>query len=92
MRILLIIAYFISQGVVIGQSVIHSEILSRPTDKSISVRLFFDNKVEIMAQYGTTFQDLNQSTTPKTVEANQPADVFIDNLMPNTKYYYRIFA
>lgn len=40
MRLLFIIAFFISVGMVSGQSIVQSEILSRPTDKSVSVRLF----------------------------------------------------
>ncbi|MBK7697541.1 MAG: hypothetical protein IPJ39_01855 [Saprospiraceae bacterium] len=90
MRLLFIIAFLISVGMVSGQSIVQSEILSRPTDKSVSVRLFFDSKTEIFAQYGTTSQALNQNTATKTIEANEPCDIVIDNLTPNTRYYYRI--
>ena len=90
MRILFIIAFLISVGMVSGQSIVQSEILSRPTDKSVSVRLFFDSKTEIFAQYGTTSQALNQNTATKTIEANEPCDIVIDNLTPSTRYYYRI--
>lgn len=73
-----------------GQKVIHSEMLGRPTDKSITLRMFFDENAEISVEYGTETGTLTQKTPWKNVPVGSAAEVLIAGLDPDTRYYYRV--
>ena len=72
-----------------AQKVIHSEMLGRPTDKSITLRMFFEENAEISIEYGTQSGALTQKTPWKNIPAGSAADVLIGGLNPDTRYYYR---
>lgn len=78
------------QPLIFGQTVTQSELLGRPTDKSITIRLFFSEKTEVQVQYGITSTQLAYQSTWITTEADGNATFVLDNLLPNTKYFYRI--
>ena len=67
------------------------ELLCRPTDSSITVDVVADAELEVYFEYGTT-PGLNphSSTIPATYAANEPIKVVIDDLLPNTQYFYRM--
>ena len=68
------------------------ELLCRPTDTSVTVNVVINAAREIYFQYGTTSGDYPNwtSTSIVTTTANVPIKVIIDELEPNTKYYYRM--
>jgi hypothetical protein len=73
-----------------GQKLTHSEMLGRPTANSITVQTFFDAAVDVRVQLGVNAGKYTRETSWQTFEANEPAEILIDSLVPNTKYYYRL--
>lgn len=70
--------------------VFHAEMLSRPTDHSITVQAFLGAAVEVCVQYGLNSGNLDQQTAWESVAADQSAEVLIDNLLADTRYFYRL--
>lgn len=68
----------------------HAEILSRPTDHSITVQAFLGADVEVCVQYGLESGNLTQQTPWEGVAADQAAEILIDNLVADTRYFYRL--
>jgi hypothetical protein len=73
-----------------GQKVQGGEILGRPTDKSMLVRLIFAENAVVYAEFGTVLSNLNEKTAVMTAQAYQPVQLDFTNLNPDTRYYYRI--
>lgn len=65
-------------------------ILGRPTDSSITASILFDQKVEFFIEYGLSSGLLNQQTRPLENILKTPDEVELNNLLPNSRYYYRI--
>jgi hypothetical protein len=78
------------QNLAHGQKILFKEFLGKPTQKSVSVKVFFSSDVEISAQYGTTPGKYSTQTNWQGVKANEPGEILIDNLSPNTAYVYRL--
>ena len=72
----------------LGQN--YSIILGRPTDKSISVSLLFDQNTDFYIEYGTSAQTYTKTSSTYFSSANQTYTVTISDLTVNTKYYYRL--
>ena len=72
----------------LGQN--YSIILGRPTDKSISVSLLFDQNTDFYIEYGTSVQPYTKASSTYFSSANQTFVVTISDLTVNTKYYYRL--
>lgn len=68
----------------------NSIILGRPTDVSITASIMFDQNVEYYFQYGTTSSNYTDSTIVFTNSANLPDEPDLQNLIPDTKYFYRV--
>ncbi len=75
-----------------AQQLRHAEMLGRPTDRSITVQLFFDEAAEVQVGVGTTRGDYARITSWQRFEAGQPAEIVLDGLEPNTQYYYSVFT
>ena len=92
MKKFLSIAIFIFVAVftVGAQTLKHAELLGRPTANSITCQVIFNSAAEICAQYGTTSGVYPQQTSWQLFGAGQPAEVLMDGLNSNTKYYYRL--
>jgi hypothetical protein len=73
-----------------SQTIQHSEILGRPTDQSIRILLFFEENAEVCAQFGTASGNLNSQTAWQTFAAGEPAEILLENLNANSRYFYRI--
>jgi hypothetical protein len=73
-----------------AQNILHTEVLGKPTNNSISIKCFFDTTVQIRAEYGTISGTYTNQTLWFTYNSSQAAEVVINNLSANTKYYYRI--
>lgn len=68
----------------------YSIILARPTDKSITISILFDQNVDFYIEYGTSTNSYKNYTDTKYINANITSTNELNNLNPNTKYYYRV--
>jgi phosphodiesterase/alkaline phosphatase D-like protein len=66
------------------------EQLGKPTDTSITINVVPQADANIYYQYGTTSGAYTKQTTSGMATANQPYEVVISGLQPDTKYYYRM--
>jgi hypothetical protein len=69
---------------------INSIVLGRPTDTSITVSVLFNSSMQFFIEYGTATGNYSFSTTSINHSLNVPDEVDLRNLLPNTKYYYRL--
>jgi hypothetical protein len=72
------------------QAQTHSIILGRPTDTSITASIMFNQNVEFYLEYGVKTGIYTKTTNNFTTPANTPAEIDVNNLIANTKYYYRM--
>ena len=75
---------------IFSQTLWRSELVGKPTDTSISIKVFFADSVELCAQYGTTSGVYSGQTVWQTFADSLPAEILIFGLQANTKYYYRL--
>ena len=68
----------------------YSIILGRPTDKSISLSLLFDQNTDFYIEYGTSSQNYIKTSTTYYTSLNQTYTINLSDLTVNTKYYYRL--
>ena len=68
----------------------HSEMLARPTDHSIVVQAFLGQSAEVCVQYGTESGHLTRQTAWEGFAADQAAEILIDSLTADTRYFYRL--
>ena len=68
----------------------YSIILGRPTDKSISLSLLFDQNTDFYIEYGTSPQNYIKTSTTYYTSLNQTYTINLSDLTVNTKYYYRL--
>lgn len=73
-----------------AQNIAHTEMVGRPTDKSITIQAFFDADVDARINYGTDRDALTLSTKVQTFKAGDPTEIVVENLTPNTRYYYSL--
>lgn len=71
-----------------SQTISRQEILGKPTDTSITLKMFFSTPAEVAIKYGTTTGNYTGQTTWQSFAANDPAEIVISGLLPDTKYYY----
>ena len=73
-----------------AQNITQAELLGRPTATSITIQAFFDAEVEVSIHYGTTAGTYTNETPWQSFIIDEPAEVIINNLSPNTKYFYSL--
>jgi Calcineurin-like phosphoesterase len=66
------------------------ELLGRPTDTSITISAEAVKPLEIYYEYGTKPGVYSGKTAPVMFAAGEPKHVLVDQLKPNTQYYYRM--
>ena len=76
--------------IVNAQNITQTEIVGRPTNNSITIQAFFDAAVQVSIQYGTVSGTYPNQTPWQSFAVNDPAEVVISGLSPNTKYYYKL--
>ncbi len=67
-----------------------AEMLGRPTDTSISVKIVPDAAVSLYYEFGTASGVYTDQTETVSAPSGQPTTVVIRCLEPNTRYYYRM--
>jgi hypothetical protein len=65
-------------------------ILGRPTDKSVTANILTDGNMNIYFEYGTKSSVYTNHTDIIQCIDKKPVEVVIDNLEPDTQYYYRM--
>lgn len=65
-------------------------ILGRPTDKSITASILFDQNADFFLEYGTQSGNYTKQSQTWSGTANTPDEVDLKDLLPNTKYFYRL--
>lgn len=66
-----------------------SVILGRASDRSITTSSLARTPMESFIEYGTAPGKYDRKTKPKMLVAGVPAEAVIENLQPNTEYFYR---
>jgi len=67
-----------------------TELLGRPTDRSVTLNLCADREIEIFVEYGTQPASYTDRTVTYSLQKNVPCDLLIDRLEPNRTYSYRV--
>lgn len=67
-----------------------SIVLGRPTDQSITASILFDAPMEYYLEYGTTSGTYTTVSSTINSLANEPNEVDLTGLLPNTRYFYRL--
>jgi predicted phosphodiesterase len=65
-------------------------ILGRPTDSNITASVLGSNNLEIYFEYGTSSMVYTYQTDINSIQGGTPFEQVINNLQPNTRYYYRM--
>ena len=82
-------AIFFITRYVNAQQILFTELLSRPTDTSITVQVMFADSAEVSVQYDTVSGSFANHTGWQIYADSVPAAVVLTGLHPNTQYYYR---
>lgn len=69
---------------------LHTEILGRPTDRSVTLQAVFADAVEVCVQYGIAGNNLDQQTAWQAFAPAVPAEIVVEPLNPDTRYFYRL--
>jgi hypothetical protein len=67
-----------------------SIILGRPTATTITASILFDQSVQYYIEYGTLSGNYPNATIIYNNVLNVPDEIDLNNLSPNTQYYYRM--
>jgi Secretion system C-terminal sorting domain/Calcineurin-like phosphoesterase len=65
-------------------------ILGRPTDTSITASVMFYQNADVYIEYGTQTGNYPNTTLAYSCLTKIPNEIDLHNLVPNTKYYYRL--
>lgn len=68
----------------------HSIILGRPTDKSVTASILFEKAAQFYVQFGTSSGKYSGKTPVYTNTIHSPDEIDLSDLLPNTRYYYRV--
>ncbi|MEI6766924.1 MAG: T9SS type A sorting domain-containing protein [Bacteroidota bacterium] len=89
MKKFLIIITLLIAGCGLTKAQTYNEILGRPTDTSITVSVLFSQNVDLFIEYGTVTGLYPNATTTISSTGGTPDEIDLQNLLPDTKYYYR---
>ncbi len=67
---------------------IATELLGRPTDKSVTINALAYDDLEVYFEYGAEPSNYTNQTDVKQFPGREPIELIIDKLSPNTRYYY----
>ncbi len=67
-----------------------AELLGRPTNTSISIKIIPDSNIDYFYEYGTSSGSYAAQTGNITATGGQPSTATLTGLKPNTRYYYRM--
>jgi hypothetical protein len=85
-----ILLYAIGVLPLYSQRIMHTELLGKPTDKSIAIQLVFTDTAEARIQYGVSKGNYTNETSWQKALPDQSVVFSITQLQTNTRYYYRV--
>jgi hypothetical protein len=65
-------------------------VLGRPTDRSVTLSLLPPADLEVQVEYGAAAAALDMRTPESSLKGGEPAEIVLDRLQPDTRYYYRV--
>jgi hypothetical protein len=75
-----------------GATFTATELLGRPTDTSMTVNVVPSSSGYLYFEYGTSSGTYSRQTGTDTLTSGTPADLVMQGLTPNTRYYYRMVS
>lgn len=85
-----IILFFVLIAQASSQTILHNELLGRPTDNGVTVQIIFSDSVEARAEYGLATGVYTNQTDWQSFGKNKTGEIIISGLLPNKKYFYRL--
>jgi hypothetical protein len=73
-----------------NENFIATEILGRPTDKSVTINIVPSKEMFVYCEFGTGSGNLKNRTPEIHTAADTPLEIPLEKLNANTRYYYRI--
>jgi hypothetical protein len=67
-----------------------TQILGRPTDRSIALSVLAPEALELYVEYGPASGEYAARTAPAIARAGVPLEIVIERLQPDSRYYYRL--
>ena len=67
-----------------------TELLGRFTNNSVTINVLPNSDLDIYFEYGFQSQNYTNQTESKSYPLSHPVEVTIDDLEPNTQYFYRM--
>jgi hypothetical protein len=67
-----------------------TEILGRPSDRTVTVNAVADVDVDVFFEYGIESTIYSAQTDTMTFSVGNPIEMVMDKLQPNTQHYYRM--
>ena len=67
-----------------------NELLGRPTSNSITIHASANKSLDVYYEYGIDSSAYSNQTSMKSSQDSVPFIFIIDNLKPNTQYFYRM--
>ena len=65
-------------------------VLGRPTDSSITISILAETDLVAVIDYGTESGNYDKQTAITNLTANEPVEIELSGLQPDTRYYYRL--
>ncbi len=90
LKIATVLAFFGLHSKGHGQTLQHAELLGRPTDHSVTIQLIFSDSAQVKVEYGTTSGNYTDQTPWSAFGPNEPAEIQLDGLSMDTRYYYQV--
>lgn len=75
-----------------GPAAALSQILGRPTDRSVTLSLLSADAVEVYTEWGASLGKASDRSAMIQLQASVPAEIEIGGLKPDTRYRYRLFV
>ncbi|MCU0644285.1 MAG: metallophosphoesterase family protein, partial [bacterium] len=69
---------------------IATELLGRPTDRSVTMNAIADVDLEVFLEYGIESSVYANQTDTTLFSVGTPIEMIMDQLQPNTRYFYRM--
>lgn len=73
-------------------SLLAGDLLGRPTDTSVTVNVVPGAAMYVVVEYGTASGTYSSRTDPQGAVAGVPLDITLTGLLPDTRYYYRVWS
>ncbi|MBL8173191.1 MAG: metallophosphoesterase [Bryobacterales bacterium] len=89
-RAFLCVTMMVASGVPAAAQFLAQELLGRVADRSVTLNLAADRDLEVAVEYGDAPGSYTLKTEPKRFAAGVPAEILLDQLEPNRRYYYRV--